>query len=106
MRQYCTDDPGKSAISMRIGTEPLQPALFIGTRSSREEAAVRSQALEHRKHRQTVLFGIGLQLRRIYDVAEREPVPDRIARLLNRLDDSGGRGAQREAGSAKRRDRS
>ena len=51
---------------------------------------MRSPDLENRKHRRTVLFGIGLQLRRIYDIAEREPVPDRIARLLDKLDYSEG----------------
>ena len=58
--------------------------------------------LEERKHRQTVLFGIGLQLRRIYDIAEREPVPDHIARLLDQLDD----GESAMAGNGKGRDHS
>jgi len=49
---------------------------------------VRALALEQRKHRRTVLFGIGLQLQRIYELAEREPVPERIAKLLDKFDDN------------------
>jgi hypothetical protein len=63
---------------------------------------VRALNLEDRKHRRTVLFGIGLQLRRIYDIAEREPVPDHIARLLDKLDDES---AMAESGSATPRNR-
>jgi hypothetical protein len=75
----------------------------MGTGSKRQETAVRSLALEERKHRRTVLFGIGLQLRRIFDIAEREPVPDHIARLLDQLDD--GESVVPEAGSATPRNR-
>jgi Anti-sigma factor NepR len=64
---------------------------------------VRALNLEDRKHRRTVLFGIGLQLRRIYDIAEREPVPDHIARLLDKLDDES---AMAKSGSAAPRNRS
>jgi hypothetical protein len=77
----------------------IAAGVVIGTGSKRQEVAVRSLALEERKHRRTVLFGIGLQLRRIYDVAEREPVPDHITRLLDKLDDEG---AMAEAGSTAR----
>ena len=78
----------------------IAAGVVIGTGSKRQEAAVRSLALEDRRNRRTVLFGIGLQLRRIYDVAEREPVPDRIARLLDKLDDE-----SEMAGSATPRNR-
>ena len=42
--------------------------------------------LEHRKQRRKVVFDIGVQLRRVYNLAEQQPVPDRITRLLSELD--------------------
>jgi hypothetical protein len=61
--------------------------------------------LEYRKHRRTVLFDIGIQLRRVYDVAEQQPVPERIARLLDSLGRDPKRGVAGETGTAEPRER-
>jgi hypothetical protein len=47
---------------------------------------VRPLDMEQRKQRRKVMFDIGVQLRRVYNLAEQEPVPDRITHLLSRLD--------------------
>jgi hypothetical protein len=63
---------------------------------------VRPFDVEQRKQRRKVLFDIGIQLRRVYSIAEQQPVPERIARLLSELD---GETVGRAAGKDERSER-
>jgi len=72
---------------------------LLSAREEPQEPAVRPLDVEQRKQRRKVLFDIGVQLRRVYNIAEQEPVPERIARLLSEFD---GEAVRRAAGRAER----